>query len=300
MTNTHVQRMLDVIQNDYAGVVTLQRLSATIGRQPAYLGRLFRQEVGSSMREYLTRVRLEHAADLIRAGVKIEAVALIVGYRSKKNFYEQFKRRYGATPAPYRHQSGIDASSGKALEHGAAREERINVCAPPRQAATAAAVPRRSSPPVEPAAATSSEPGLEPVRGNVGSIVRASQKAWRLAVRTQQIMLANFERTRVGLLLTDDRGRYIGANPAATSLTGYSVPELHRLSQADLFPEAPHRDTRCVWQLVLFTMHRHDPPPNAVVCDKAGECTLVHLVTVKNMLWGRREIADLLERMPTR
>jgi PAS domain S-box-containing protein len=290
--------MLDIIQNDYAGVVTLQRLSATIGRQPAYLGRLFRQEVGSSMREYLTRVRLERAADLIRAGVKIEAVALIVGYRSKKNFYEQFKRRYGATPAPYRHQSGIDASSGSALEHGAPREERISVCAPPQQVATAAEVPRRSSPPVEPAAATSSEPELEPVPGQVGSIIRASKEAWRLAVRTQQIMLAHFERTRVGLLLTDDRGRYIGANPAAISVTGYSVPELHRLSQAELFPEAPHRDTRCVWQFVLSIIHRHDRSPNAVVRDKAGAYTRVHLVTVKNMLWGRREISDLLGRLP--
>jgi len=53
-------------------------------------------------RECLTRVRLEHAADLICAGVKIEAVALTVGYRSKKNFYQRFKRHYAATRLQYR------------------------------------------------------------------------------------------------------------------------------------------------------------------------------------------------------
>jgi len=48
-------------------------MSAAIGRHPAYLGYVFHQEVGSSAREYLTRVRLEHAAELIRDGVKIES-----------------------------------------------------------------------------------------------------------------------------------------------------------------------------------------------------------------------------------
>jgi AraC-like DNA-binding protein len=38
---------------------------------------------------------------LIREGVKIEAVAHQVGYRSKKNFYRQFKRRFAMTPFAY-------------------------------------------------------------------------------------------------------------------------------------------------------------------------------------------------------
>jgi two-component system response regulator YesN len=94
--------MLNVIENDYANVVTLRTLSSTVGRQPAYLGRLFRQQVGSTARDYLTRVRLGHAAALIREGVKIEAVALSVGYRSKKNFYQQFRKHFGTTPVVFR------------------------------------------------------------------------------------------------------------------------------------------------------------------------------------------------------
>jgi transcriptional regulator GlxA family with amidase domain len=34
--------------------------------------------------------------------VKVEAVSLLVGYRSKKNFYRQFKRRFGTTPFAHR------------------------------------------------------------------------------------------------------------------------------------------------------------------------------------------------------
>src|SRR5687768_12690991 len=89
MTNDLVRQMLTQIENDYSQAITLRTMSAAIGRQPAYLGRLFQQEVGASVRDHLTRVRLEHAAELIRDGVKIEAVALCVGYRSKKNFYQR-------------------------------------------------------------------------------------------------------------------------------------------------------------------------------------------------------------------
>lgn len=97
--------MLDVIEQSYAEKVTLHTLAGTLNRQSAYLGQLFRKEVGMTVRQWLTRVRLEHAATLIRDGVKIEAVALIVGYRSKKNFYRQFRKQFASTPLQYRLQS---------------------------------------------------------------------------------------------------------------------------------------------------------------------------------------------------
>ena len=53
------------------------------------------------MREWLTSVRLAHASQLIREGTKVEAVSLLVGYRSKKNFYRRFKRRFGTTPVEH-------------------------------------------------------------------------------------------------------------------------------------------------------------------------------------------------------
>jgi YesN/AraC family two-component response regulator len=97
----HVRRMIDLIEQSYSDPITLHFLADALNRQAAYLGALFRREVGVSVRQWVTRVRLDHATDLIRDGVKIEAVALLVGYRSKKNFYRQFKRRYATTPLAY-------------------------------------------------------------------------------------------------------------------------------------------------------------------------------------------------------
>jgi YesN/AraC family two-component response regulator len=97
-----VQRMRNLIETQYADGLTLRSLAATLERRPADIGNLFRKQLGMTARDFLTQVRLEHATALIREGVKIDAVSLIVGYRSKKNFYRQFRRRFASTPEEYR------------------------------------------------------------------------------------------------------------------------------------------------------------------------------------------------------
>ena len=99
----HVRRMLDRIEQSYSEPITLRSLATELHRQSAYLGGMFRRVVGMSMHQWLTTVRLDRASTLIRDGVKVEAVSLLVGYRSKKNFYRQFKRRFGTTPFEHRH-----------------------------------------------------------------------------------------------------------------------------------------------------------------------------------------------------
>ncbi|HZD84859.1 MAG TPA: helix-turn-helix domain-containing protein [Gemmatimonadaceae bacterium] len=103
-THEHVQRMLDEIQRNYNRRLTLGTLARTLRRQSAYLGRLFREEIGVTVHEYITRARMEYGSAHIRSGVKIEAVALESGYQSKKNFYRQFRRRFGMTPEEYRRE----------------------------------------------------------------------------------------------------------------------------------------------------------------------------------------------------
>jgi AraC-like DNA-binding protein/photosystem II stability/assembly factor-like uncharacterized protein len=98
----HVERMMALIEERCEQRLSLRTMAASLGRQAAYLGRLFRQETGLSTRDYLAQCRLDRAAGLIRQGDKVEAVALEVGYRSKKNFYRQFRHRFSMTPAEYR------------------------------------------------------------------------------------------------------------------------------------------------------------------------------------------------------
>jgi YesN/AraC family two-component response regulator len=102
MHSRHVATMLRAINRRYSQPLSLQMFARDLGRESGYLGRLFKKEVGCSMREYLARVRVHRAARMIRRGVKIEAAILEVGYRSPKQFYDAFKREFGVTPATFR------------------------------------------------------------------------------------------------------------------------------------------------------------------------------------------------------
>jgi AraC-like DNA-binding protein len=87
------------------GRLTLKEISHDVSRQPEYLGWLFHRETGQTFHARLTTLRLRRAAQLIRRGEKIEAVVLLVGYRSKRSFYEHFRRLFHMTPGEYRVQA---------------------------------------------------------------------------------------------------------------------------------------------------------------------------------------------------
>jgi AraC-like DNA-binding protein len=97
-----VARMLRLIETRYKEPLTLEVIAAELGRSKRHLARLFRQETGQPVHGLVTQMRLNQAAALIRAGEKIEVASLLVGYRSKKNFYRHFKKRFQATPLAYR------------------------------------------------------------------------------------------------------------------------------------------------------------------------------------------------------
>jgi len=97
-----VERTKRIIDERYAHPLTLEHLAEAVGCSKRQLASVFRQSLAMTMHEYLTRVRLREALELVRDGEKIEAVSLLVGYRSKKNFYRHFKTHVGVTPLAYR------------------------------------------------------------------------------------------------------------------------------------------------------------------------------------------------------
>jgi AraC-like DNA-binding protein len=256
--------MQDLIQEMYAERLTLDTLSAAIGRQPTYLGRLFRQEEGVTVHEYVTRVRLERAATLIREGVKVEAVALIVGYRSKKNFYIQFKRRFQTTPERYGRQYRVAPAETAPI----AVEAETNT-----------------------AGAPTTVPGMSRDTRGDRRLIQKIQMAVRFGRISQQLAARRFASSTLAMLLTDDIGRYGGANRAAVSLTHYSAAELARLGPNDLFSKLSAVDARCLWQAVLPTSGQL---VNAVLRRKDDQSVNVHLVSMPNLLWGRPEMTSML------
>lgn len=67
-----------------------------------YLCRLFRQEMHTTPHKYLANLRLQTAADILRAGgSSITEAARMCGYQDPLYFSRMFKKKYGVSPREY-------------------------------------------------------------------------------------------------------------------------------------------------------------------------------------------------------
>ena len=93
------------LQIHYAEHVTITGMSRSLGCSRAQLTRAFRSFLTVSVHEYLTEIRARHAIHALRNSTeKVEAVARMVGYRSKKDLYRTIRALTGLTPKRLRSQ----------------------------------------------------------------------------------------------------------------------------------------------------------------------------------------------------
>ncbi|MBN1535027.1 MAG: helix-turn-helix transcriptional regulator [Spirochaetes bacterium] len=82
-------------------------LARELGLHPDYLGKLFKACTGRNIREYMNRVRIARAVELILSGDggdgEIMRIALDVGFASVRSFYRCFRRIMGLPPLEYRY-----------------------------------------------------------------------------------------------------------------------------------------------------------------------------------------------------
>ncbi|HYY94880.1 MAG TPA: helix-turn-helix transcriptional regulator [Pyrinomonadaceae bacterium] len=80
---------------------SLTSLAAEAGLSPFYFARVFSELVGEPPHQYLLRVRLRHAARLLRAGASVAEAALKSGFPDVNHFSKTFRRRFGVPPSRY-------------------------------------------------------------------------------------------------------------------------------------------------------------------------------------------------------
>ena len=86
----------------------LTDIARIVNLSPGRLAHLFKSEVGVSIQQYLTQLRLKKARHQLESTfLSIKEIAASVGFRNVTSFTECFKTAVGTTPAKYRKQSGI-------------------------------------------------------------------------------------------------------------------------------------------------------------------------------------------------
>jgi AraC-like DNA-binding protein len=105
VTESRVRRAVDFIEQHYAEPMTVEEIAHAAGCSRVHLSTLFKRETGLTVHRWLVSVRMRHATDELRKGEKVEAVAMLVGYRSKRAFIHQFRSCCGCAPGEFRHHS---------------------------------------------------------------------------------------------------------------------------------------------------------------------------------------------------
>lgn len=91
------------IEHNYQSNIKLDTIAPLFGYNSAYLGKIFSKFVGESFNNYIDRIRIEHAKQLIVENtLKVYEIAESVGYKNVDYFHKKFKKYMGQNPAEYR------------------------------------------------------------------------------------------------------------------------------------------------------------------------------------------------------
>jgi AraC-like DNA-binding protein len=83
---------------------TVASLAKEVGLSRSVFAARFTQLVGEPPLGYLTRLRMQKAAMLLRDGARIAEASRLTGYASEASFSHAFRQWAGVTPGAYRHQ----------------------------------------------------------------------------------------------------------------------------------------------------------------------------------------------------
>ncbi len=80
-----------------------EQLASIVYLSPGYVTRLFKQETGVSLFDYIVTCRVERAGELLcQKDIPVGDIAQMVGYDNFSYFSELFKKRTGLSPSDYR------------------------------------------------------------------------------------------------------------------------------------------------------------------------------------------------------
>lgn len=87
------------IDTHYCEKITLEDVAASVYMSSNYFSSYFRKVTNISFSDYVTRMRINHARELLREGrMNVTDIAMECGFNNISNFYRLYKKHVGKTP----------------------------------------------------------------------------------------------------------------------------------------------------------------------------------------------------------
>ena len=103
----HVRRAINYIYNNLNKPLSVKELAESESLNPEYFSRLFANETGKKVSEYITGAKMKTAQNMLASSdFSILDIALSLGYPSQSAFSSLFKKYSGMTPRRYRDTRG--------------------------------------------------------------------------------------------------------------------------------------------------------------------------------------------------
>ncbi len=91
------------IEEHYREAVTLEEIAKHVGLNETYLSSIFKKQMGKSLIDFLTYIRIQHAKELLIDHCRsVNEIAEEVGFNDAKYFTKRFKKFTGVSPNEYR------------------------------------------------------------------------------------------------------------------------------------------------------------------------------------------------------
>jgi AraC-like DNA-binding protein/ligand-binding sensor protein len=100
-----IARAREFIHEHHSEELTLAQVARSINTSTFYFCKLFKKVTGINFTEYVSRVRIERAKNLLlNPNLRVSEIAFEVGFQSLTHFNRMFKKILGQSPTDYRAQ----------------------------------------------------------------------------------------------------------------------------------------------------------------------------------------------------
>lgn len=98
-----IRKVEEAINRDYAGQIYLKDIAELAGMTPTAFSRFFKTRTGTTLSEYITNIRIGHAArKLVDTTMTIAEICYECGFNNISNFNRLFKKKKGCSPKTFR------------------------------------------------------------------------------------------------------------------------------------------------------------------------------------------------------